>query len=77
MLDSRLVQTVSRTFRLDPAAVSAETNTENTPSWDSVAHLTLILEIESTFGVRFSTEEIPSLTSVGLLHAALHRQNAV
>ncbi len=77
MLDSRLVQTVSRTFRLDPGKVTPETNPENTPSWDSVAHLTLILEVESAFGVRFSSEEIPALTSVGRLQEALQRQKAL
>jgi acyl carrier protein len=77
MLDRRLVDAVSRTLGLPPDAVTAETNHQNTPAWDSVAHLNLILEIEDVFGARFSTEDIPGLTSVGRLQQALEAQQNV
>ena len=41
------------------------------PTWDSVAHLNLILAVEMEFSVRFETSEIPELLSVGTLRARL------
>jgi acyl carrier protein len=76
MLDRRLVETISRTFKLEPASISPDTGPDNTNLWDSVGHLTLILEIEEVFGVRFSSEEISSLTSVGRLQEAIQRHSS-
>ena len=73
MLDKRLIDTVSRTFNLDPAQVSAETRHDNTPGWDSVGHLNLILEIEEVFQIRFSSDEIPDVNSVERLQEAILR----
>ena len=70
-LDPRLVDTVSRVFDLDPSSITADTSPRTTPAWDSVGHINLVLELEEVFGVRFSSEQIPSLDSVGSLQAAL------
>lgn len=76
MLDQRLVETVSRTLGIEKKAVVPEASSENTPGWDSVGHLNLILEVEETFGVHFSSDEIPLLTSVGRLQEALNARAA-
>lgn len=41
----------------NPEQVSAE----NTPQWDSLAHLNLILSIEEEFHIDIDTSEIPRL----------------
>ena len=76
MLNPRLVETVSRTLGIDRKSVVPEASSENTPGWDSVGHLNLILEVEETFGIHFSSEEIPLLTSVGRLQEALNLRAA-
>ncbi len=76
MLNERLVDTVSRTLGVEKRRVIAEMSSENTAAWDSVAHLNLILEIEEIFDVHFSSEEIPTLTSVGRLQEALAARTA-
>lgn len=37
------------------------------PSWDSVMHITLLIEIEDRFGLRFQTTEMERLRNVGEL----------
>jgi acyl carrier protein len=74
IIDQRLIETVSRTFDLDPSRVSAETSPGNTPAWDSVGHLNLILELEEVFQIRFSSEEIPEVNSVERLQQAITRR---
>jgi acyl carrier protein len=41
------------------------------PAWDSVAHLNLILAVETEFDIRFETWEIPQLLSLGSLRHRL------
>ena len=41
------------------------------PGWTSVAHLSLILELEKTFGVQFPNSEIASLGSVTAITTSL------
>jgi acyl carrier protein len=53
--------------------MSDDDGPHSNPDWDSVVHLNLILALESEFGVRFATAEIPQLNSVGKLRARLER----
>jgi acyl carrier protein len=77
VLDKRLLDTLSQVFNIDPSKVTLETSQENTPSWDSIAHLKLVFEIEDAFGVRLTSEEIPQATSVTRLQEILGRHQAV
>ena len=43
-------------------------------SWDSFAHINLMLGIEGEFGVEFDSDEIASLLSIGQILEALHRR---
>lgn len=62
---------VARTFNRDPATVDDATSSETIPEWDSLGHITLIIELESAFGVSFAPEESMGLTSVGAIKDAL------
>jgi acyl carrier protein len=77
MLDKRLVDSLSRAFKIDPAGITPETSQANTPSWDSFAHLKLVFEIEDAFDVRLSSEEIPKITSVAQLQEILQRHDVL
>jgi acyl carrier protein len=60
-------------LKLDAAAGGIDENTTaaDVPGWTSVAHLSLILELEKTFGVQFANNEIASLGSVAAIMASL------
>ena len=64
-------QLVAQVFGLHPSQVTDATSNENTAEWDSLGHVTLIMELESRYGVSFSTEEALTLTSVGALKRTL------
>ena len=44
--------------------LSLETTYESIPEWDSIAHLRLVMEIRSTYGVEIPFEKITSITSL-------------
>jgi acyl carrier protein len=48
---------------VDPAADFEELTYGNTPGWDSVAHMSLVAEIEKDFDVMLSTEDVIGLSS--------------
>jgi acyl carrier protein len=52
-------------FDDDELTVTTETTAADVEEWDSLMHVTLILEIESTFQLRFSSGDVANLQSVG------------
>jgi len=62
---------VAKVFGLHPSRVTDATSNQDTPEWDSLGHVTLIMELEGHYGVSFSTEEALFLTSVGVLKRTL------
>ena len=64
------VQTIFRElFDDDELVVSPETTASDIEEWDSVMHVSLILEIEAVFEIRLSSGEVAGLQSVGELCA--------
>ncbi len=53
------------------ASIGAATTAADVPGWTSVAHLGLILELETAFSIRFANNEIAALGSVAAITAAL------
>jgi acyl carrier protein len=66
------LQTIFREVFADPALViTDETAVANLPDWDSVATVQLVLAIESEYGIRFTTDEVAGVRSVGDILAIL------
>lgn len=66
----RVRQCMIRAMKLDPAtaaSIDERTTAGQLPAWTSVNHLSLILELEKTFNVRFDNDEIIALGSVAAL----------
>jgi acyl carrier protein len=68
-----LIDAVSSILNIKPEAVTLEINQENTPTWDSLAHLRLILEVEQNLGIRFQSQDITRLNSVAALSEAISK----
>lgn len=61
----RLQDVFRAVFDDDTLAIARETSAQDIEAWDSVQHVTLMLEAESAFGVRFTTSEMAYLKNVG------------
>jgi len=59
-----LPEIIAKALHVAPAQVTSTLRMGDIPEWDSVAHLGLVVDIESAYGVAFSAEEIMDLTSV-------------
>lgn len=51
--------------------LTPHTTADDVPGWDSMAHITLIVEAECRFGVQFQIAEIESLQNLGELVQAI------
>ena len=60
----RLERIFQEIFWTDPGPVSGKTR-ENTASWDSLAHLNVVLSIEQEFGIALADDEVVDMTAFG------------
>jgi acyl carrier protein len=54
----------ARIFQVDASSVTLEMGPDDIESWDSLNHLRLITEIESTFAVHLSMQQIQNIHSL-------------
>jgi acyl carrier protein len=64
-VSEKIRNVVARTFKVSPETVTQQTPLGQLPGWDSLSHLTLMMEVEKEFSVRFPTNDISIPTSVG------------
>ena len=64
-LFERLRNVMARTLKIGPEMVTPQASQGQLPGWDSLGQLTLMMEVEREFSVRFPTEKINSPKSVG------------
>ena len=70
-MNEKLFQILSATLGVETGLLSEGTSMENTPAWDSVAHLTLVLSLEQAFEQRFTPEEFMQMQSVAAIKGVL------
>ena len=61
----RLTEIFCDIFDLPSIVLTPEMTAEDVPDWDSVNHITLVVETERVFGIKFRTTEIEDLKNVG------------
>lgn len=61
----KLYEVIAGILNIDPASLSEESNALNTPNWDSLQHIEIMLAVENAFSVRFSMPEMVSMQNIG------------
>ena len=64
---STLTQVFEDVFDEESIVLTPELTADDVDGWDSLTHIRLILTVERTFGVKFTTSEIAKLKNVGEL----------
>ena len=65
---------VSKVFNVSPREVNDATSNANLPAWDSLGHVTLLLEVEATYGLSLSAADTLEVTDVASLKRVLRRR---
>jgi acyl carrier protein len=67
----RLTDVFQKVFDDEDLVLSPKTSAKDVPGWDSLMHVTLIINVEKAFRVRFTSSEVASLKNVGELTALI------
>ena len=63
-------------FSDDTISLTPETTAADIDGWDSFNHLSVIVAVETRFGIKMKTSEIDKLANVGALVAAIESKRA-
>ena len=50
---------------LDPVVLTPELSAKDVPEWDSLLHISLLVAVEKSFGIRFRVGEVENTRNVG------------
>jgi acyl carrier protein len=70
-LDQRLQNVFQEVFDDEDLEVTDEVSSKTLANWDSFAQVKLVVGLEEEFDVKFTTDEVATLSSVGQLKSAL------
>jgi acyl carrier protein len=70
----RVREILSQVLGVPTGSIGPGFSSDSAPEWTSLNHLMLVSQIESEFGVFFSTHEVQKLTSFDAIVAALKGQ---
>jgi acyl carrier protein len=72
----RIRDILANALKVDSGAITDDTSQIGLSEWDSVKHMNVVLATENEFGIEFKDSELPMLTSVPLLAAAVEKHLA-
>ncbi len=52
-------------LEIDDLVLSNETTADDVEEWDSLSHIQLVVALEKTFGIKFTSREILSWDNIG------------
>jgi|WetSurMetagenome_2_1015567.scaffolds.fasta_scaffold1341513_2 acyl carrier protein len=62
-LSDRVAALFEKVFGIEADSFSLDMAPEDVLRWDSLGHMTLVMDLEDTFGVHFEVDEITELSS--------------
>lgn len=75
-LNDQLADIFEKVFSVEKSEFSPDLTPEDVLRWDSLGHMTLVMDLEDTFGVHFEVDEITEMTSAGKIIEMLQEKGA-
>jgi acyl carrier protein len=70
-----LQEVISNAFGIPANDITDELEYQSIPEWDSVAHLVLVTELETAYGITIELEEVLTMGSVAKIKELLKKYN--
>ncbi len=64
---------LAKALKVDPQTITDNASQMDLSGWDSVRHMNVVLALENDFGIQFEDADLPAMTSLPLLVAAIER----
>lgn len=68
------LQSIFDALFIENVVITPSLRAQDVPEWDSLTHISLILTIEKTFGIRFQLGEVERAQNVGELADLISRR---
>ena len=69
-----LLALIAGTLAVPPSEITEQSDMRNTRKWDSLRHMMLMTELENSYGIELSDQEMTEAVSVAAIRAALRRR---
>jgi len=69
-----LADVFSQVFEQPASTFSDESNQDTVTGWTSLRHVTLMVQIENAYGIKFTNPELAAIRSMGDVRTALRRR---
>ncbi len=66
-MSRNIEEVIGQALKLPPDQVTEDISYGSIPTWDSLAHVSLMLEIESAYDVEIDEDTMVELTTVGAI----------
>lgn len=66
-IQEKLLAVFRDVFEDDELEISPTTTADDIEGWDSLTHVSLMINVERSFGLKFSSTQVASLKNVGQL----------
>ncbi len=70
-MNENVKRVMSQVFGLPLESIPDDASPETVGCWNSLGHLNLVMALEDEFGVRFTGDQIPDLTSFAAITEAI------
>jgi len=70
---NKLKEILAQVLQIDPSEITEESSPDTIPNWDSFNGLMLVTELEKTFHVKFTMDEIIAVKTVKDIREALQQ----
>jgi acyl carrier protein len=72
-----LLELIAGTLGVPPAEITDASDMTNTRKWDSLRHVMLMTELETTYGVELNDTEMMETVSVAKIRALLRQRGVL
>ncbi len=72
----QLTELFREIFSDDDIVLKPETTAADIDGWDSFNHISIIVSVETRFGIKMETREIEGLNNIGILVATIEKKLA-
>jgi len=72
---TKLVKLFSEILKVPEICIVDDTSPENTPQWDSLNSMRLVVALEETYNIRLTTKEIMKMNTFAIVKNVLKQKN--
>ena len=63
-MENKVLEIVSNILQVDISSISLDTSMDNTPKWDSLKQMQIVIAIEEEFEVKISDDDLIEANSI-------------